>query len=309
MEMISGKRVLLIINPVAGRRLGIKSADEICAQLRAGGFAVDQVETAAAGDAVRISREGSHYYDIIACAGGDGTLHEVINGVMAEEGEKRPEIMYFPSGTTNVAATSMGLTGLPRSVISKVVNGAPRPYDIGSFTGAGQSRHFTFMATFGAFSNVSYETSQNLKNILGYFAYLLQGIKNLAELKSYEVNIKCGDAKGDCYERADRIIFGNVSNSRSMAGIFKIEFESLRLDDGLFEAMFIKAPRNLLELERIISCLLAGQYDDEYISFYQASSISIRTPQEIEWGLDGEFAGIFSDVQVRALKGAVQIYR
>ncbi len=304
MEKMSGKRALLIINPVAGRRLGLKGAGDICAQMRGEGFDVEKIETKAAGDAVRIARESSPYFDTIACAGGDGTLHEVINGIMGVE--KRPAVMYFPTGTTNVAATSIGLTGSPKAVVSRVVKSAPKPYDIGIFTGAGQSKYFTFMATFGAFSNVSYETSQNLKNILGYFAYLLQGIKNLSELRSYEVNIKCGD---EDYEKADRIIFGNVSNSRSVAGIFKIESQGLRLDDGLFEAMFIKAPRNLLELERIISCLLAGQYNDEYICFYQAPSISIRTPEEIEWGLDGEYAGVFSDVQIEALKGAVQIYR
>ena len=299
----AAKSVLFIVNPVAGRRLGVKSSDSLGARLLKEGFDVNIIETKCAGDATRIAREHCLSYDVIACTGGDGTLHEVVNGLMAHE--QRPPLMYFPSGTMNVVAHNLGITGLPKAAAAKVLAGHPTPYDIGHFSSAdgSLSRYFTFIATFGAFSSVSYSTSQGLKNTLGYFAYFLQGIKNLSELKSYNVNIRCNENNV-----SESVIFGAVTNSRSAGGVLRINSDNLRMDDGIFEVLFIKTPKNPFELERIIAMLLSGQYNDNYIRFYQTSNIAVSCENEIEWCLDGERGGAIKGAVVEVKSAALRIF-
>ena len=235
-------------------------------------------------------------FDLIVCSGGDGTLNEVIQGVMRSE-NKLP-IGYIPAGSTNDFARGVGI---PRNIIDAVqwiIDGKKYPCDIGSFN----DKFFTYIAAFGAFTEVTYETSQQVKNVLGHVAYVLNGISRLKNIKSYHMKITYDD---EIIE--DNYIFGMVTNSSSVAGLFSLN--NFLLDDGLYEVTLIKTPGNPLDLQRIIHSLLNIDIDIDtaYIKSFRTSKIRFECDDELQWTIDGEFGGAYKTVDVCNNKQAIEL--
>ena len=162
-------------------------------------------------------------------------------------------------------------------------------YDIGSFN----DRFFTYIAAFGAFTDVSYSTPQQTKNSLGHLAYILEGIKRLPEIRSYRLKI---EYDGGIVE--DDFVFGAVTNSTSMGGILKLSPNEVRLNDGMFEIILIRNPKNLLQLQRIVSGLLMQKYDDKDVFMLHSARIRVTSLNEIPWTLDGEDGGLHREVEM-----------
>ena len=226
-------------------------------------------------------------FDLIVCSGGDGTLNEVIQGVMRSE--KKLPIGYIPAGSTNDFARGVGI---PRNIIDAVqwiIDGKKYPCDIGSFN----DKFFTYIAAFGVFTEVTYETSQQVKNVLGHVAYVLNGISRLKNIKSYHMKITYDD---EIIE--DNYIFGMVTNSSSVAGLLSLN--NFLLDDGLYEVTLIKTPGNPLDLQRIIHSLLNIDIDIDtaYIKSFRTSKIRFECDDELQWTIDGEFGGAYKTVDV-----------
>lgn len=274
------QRMLFIYNPRAGKAQIRSNLLDIIDIFVKAGYEVTAYPTQASGDAVRAVRERRDGYDIVVCSGGDGTLDEVVSG-MAKCEHMLP-IGYVPAGSTNDFATSLGI---PKNMIRAadvVVNGRNFACDLGSFN----HHNFIYVAAFGLFTDVSYETDQNVKNVLGHAAYLLEGIRRLPSLRSYALKISYD---GEVIE--GEFWYGMVSNSYSVGGFRGITGKDVLLDDGLFEVMLIRKPSNPLDLNNIILALVDKRVKSEHILMFKTAQLTVESEEPLAWALDGEFGG------------------
>lgn len=290
------RNMLFVYNPRAGKaRIRSNLLDIIDVFVKAG-YEVTAYPTQAPGDAVKIVRDRRAGYDMVVCSGGDGTLDEVVTGMMQCE-EKLP-IGYVPAGSTNDFANSLGI---PRGMIKAadvVVNGKNFKCDIGAFN----DDSFIYVAAFGIFTDVSYATKQDMKNVLGHTAYLLEGVKRLSSIKSYQIKI----SYDDCCLEGD-YIYGMITNSNSVGGFKGITGKDVELNDGLFEVTFIKRPGNPLELNNIITALVDKKTHSDLIQCFKTSKIVIESDMGIAWSLDGEYGGEHRKSVIQNCKQALQI--
>jgi len=240
-------------------------------------------------------QEGSEY-DLIICSGGDGTLDEVVTGMMQMD-EKRP-IGYIPMGSTNYFANSLQLPKNVRKAAEIALDGQPFACDVGQFN----DNSFIYVAAFGIFTEVSYQTNQELKNLLGHAAYILEGAKSLLDIEAYEMRVEYADTilEGE-------FIFGMVTNSISVGGFKQIAGKNVLLDDGVFEVTLIKRPKNPLELNEIVTSLLARVDNTELIYSFKTDEIRFYTEKEVTWTLDGEYGGSHNQVVIKNWHRAVEI--
>lgn len=290
------KRLLFIFNPKAGKGQIRNNLLDIIDTFVKAGYEVNARPTQYAGEAVEIARDRSAEYDLVVCSGGDGTLDEVVTGIM-KSGKRRP-IGYIPAGSTNDFANSLGLPKNMKSAADVVVGGQPYACDIGSFN----DNSFVYIAAFGLFTEVSYETSQEIKNVLGHMAYILEGVKKLAAIKSYRMKITTQDTVIE-----DDFLYGMVTNSISVGGFKGITGKFVDLSDGIFEVTLIKRPKSLEELNQIIGALTLRDIDAAQMYCFKTSNLKIETQEEVAWTLDGEFGGRHTEVVIKNLKQALEI--
>ena len=291
------KRILFIFNMHAGKARIKGKLSDILNIFTEKGYEVTAYPTQFAGEAIEKIEKMESVYDYAVCSGGDGTLDEVVTGRMRREKEKRIPIGSIPAGSTNDFAKSLGIPQNMEEAARRVMEGKPFLCDIGSFN----EDYFVYIAAFGIFTDVSYQTDQQMKNVLGHMAYILEGMKRLTSITSYELKIRSGDREieGD-------FLFGMVTNSRSVGGFKSIIGQSIVLDDGVFEATFIKRPKNILELNEILGALLLAEIDERYMYCFKTDRLEIEARQEIPWTLDGEFGGEHRRVVVRNCQRALE---
>ena len=292
MEQRTGKetkRLLFVSNPKAGKGTVVRNLHEIVDIFVKANYMVTVYATQSQGDACRLmqSRE-SGLYDVIVCSGGDGTLREVVNGLI-KSGASVP-VGYIPTGSTNDFARSLGLSDNIVEAARNIVQGTVFPCDAGSFNG----ENFIYIAAFGLFTEVSYATNQQWKNIFGHVAYILQGVKSLSSIQSYEVQIECeeGVMKGN-------YIYGMITNSLSVGGFKNITGKNVSFDDGQFEVILIRRPTNFAELNDIVISLLRQSFDAYCMQSFKTSYLKIKSRENVNWTLDGEFGGTYTDVVIQ----------
>lgn len=287
------KRLLLIMNPAAGVRRANRHLTDIVALFNAHGYMCTVFCTAGRGDATRISRENARDYDLVVCVGGDGTLNEVLGGMI--EGQAHTPIGYIPAGSTNDFATSLHLSRDILRAANDIMEGTPRQLDAGSFNG----RIFTYVASFGAFTEASYATPQRSKNLLGHLAYVLEGAKDLLNIHPFHLTLEaCGQRfEGD-------YIFGAISNATTIGGVLTLDKQCVAMDDGLFEITLVKSPQSLIELNRIVVSLQTQQYDEDLIHFCTSRSAVVYASPDMPWTLDGEYAAGSAMIQIDNLHSA-----
>lgn len=290
-------KLLLILNPCSGQKKANKLLTEIVDIFNRAGYTVITHITACAGDAQEAALRYASEVDRIVCCGGDGTFNETVSGVL-KSGLDIP-IGYIPAGSTNDVASSLGLSNNILQAAKDIVDGAPQRIDIGSFSG----RHFSYIASFGVFTRTSYTTPQSLKNALGHAAYLLSGIQELSQLRTYPVRFELPD--GTVIE--DEFLFGAVSNSTSIGGILTLSPSDMH--DGMFELLLIRAPKDLFELGDCVRGLQQHQYDSPMITFLNTASVKISAPEEMDWTLDGEQQSGCSQVDIHCLHHAIQVLK
>lgn len=274
------QRMLFIYNPRAGKAQIRSNLLDIIDIFVKAGYEVTAYPTQAAGDAIKAVKTRHEGYDIVVCSGGDGTLDEVVSGMM-QCGQKLP-IGYIPAGSTNDFANSLKI---PKSMIKAagvVVNGRDFACDIGAFN----NDNFIYVAAFGIFTDVSYETKQDVKNVLGHAAYLLEGVKRLPSVRSYPLKITYNDQVIE-----GEFLYGMITNSYSVGGFRGITGQDILLDDGLFEVTMIRKPSNPLDLNNIILALVDKRVKSEYIHTFKTSRLVVESEEPISWTLDGEFGG------------------
>lgn len=236
-------------------------------------------------------------YDVVVCSGGDGTLNVMISFLKARN--ISIPIAYIPAGSTNDYAYSLGIPQDFDKALERTLTGEIKQIDIGQFN----DKYFLYVAAFGVFTSVAYSTSQKVKNLLGHTAYILEGIRQLSELKSYHMVVETDD--NVIY---DSFILGLVTNSLSVGGIKNIMPNDVALDDGKFEVILIKMPQSIVELHGIITSLLGEKMDEnENIIYCKTKKVKVTSDKELAWTLDGEYGGMQKEVDIVNLQeeGAV----
>lgn len=290
------KKLLFVFNPYSGKAQIKNHLLDIVDTMVKADYEVTIYPTQKAGDAKEKVEVEAGDYDLIVCSGGDGTLDETVTGMMNRE-QKIP-LGYIPAGSTNDFATSLGIPKDMVKAANVAVNGNAFPCDIGSFNGD----FFVYVAAFGLFTEVSYKTSQDLKNVLGHAAYLLEGAKCLHDIPAYRMQV---EYNGNVIQ--DEFIYGMISNSTSVGGFKGMTGKDVLLDDGVFEVTLIKKPRNPIELNEIIASLINLVDDTNMVYSFKTQSVKFTAKQAIPWTLDGEFGGEHIEVCVENCKQSVEI--
>ena len=265
------------------------------------GYMVTVLMTGARNDAKEWAKQYAGDYDTIVVSGGDGTFNEVSDGIL--DSGYNPIIGYIPSGSTNDFATSLGL---PKTIIEaahRVVEGEPQTLDIGSFNG----RHFSYVASFGAFTSTSYSVPQNLKNILGHGAYVLSGVKELANIKPIHAKIIADEGTPNEVITEGDYLFGAICNSTSIAGIIKLDRMDVDMNDGLMEVFLVKMPRDVLDLNNIISKLVNNELNTNEMEFFSAQNIRVEIDEGTHWTLDGEYEEGAAEIEIETLRSAIEV--
>ena len=291
------KRIFFVFNMHAGKaRIKTKLSD-ILNIFTEKGYEVTAYPTQYAGEAVLRIEALEDGYELVVCSGGDGTLDEVVTGMMRRPEEKRIPIGYIPAGSTNDFAKSLGLPQKMEDAAARIMAGKRFPCDIGAFN----QDYFVYIAAFGIFTDVSYQTDQQMKNVLGHMAYILEGMKRLTNITSYKMKLRWEDR-----EVEDDFLFGMVTNSRSVGGFKSIIGTEVVLDDGVFEVTFIKRPKNLLELNETLTALLLAEIDERYMYSFRTSRLTVEAEGEVPWTLDGEYGGDHKTAVIENRKQALE---
>ena len=294
-------KTLLVINPIAGKGAAKRHLLDIVTRLTEGGCTVTVLPTKKGTEtndriAALLSEEGA--FDMVVACGGDGTLNITVEG-MSRSGRKLP-LGYIPLGSTNDFATSLGLSSDVTEAVDRILKGTPVPHDLGSFNG----RRFTYVACCGAFADTSYSTSQSMKNLLGHTAYLINAIPSLTSIRPLNLTIS---ADGETIE--GKYVFCGLGNTTVMAGTVKLGTDAVNFNDGKFELLLIRFPKDLIEAGRIATKLLAGSIDDPAISIRQVRCCRILSVEPVAWSLDGEEGGKSKNSTVSVEKSALDILK
>ena len=292
------KKMLFIYNPCAGKGAMKSKLSDVMETFMRADYEVTVYATQREREATELVMELGEKYDRIVCSGGDGTLHEVTQGLMNMPAESRPVCGYIPTGTVNDFARSLKI---PRDMVKAArlaVFGKDFLSDVGTFNNS----HFVYIAAFGIFTDVAYSTPQDMKNVLGNMAYLLEGVKRLANIPSYHLKFSSEECSGE-----GDFIFGMVTNSRSVGGFKSIIGKNVRFDDGVFEVTFVRLPKNAAELQEILAAIVLKEMDTHYMISFRTARLTIEAQQEIPWTLDGEYGGESQNVIIQNHQKALQI--
>ena len=294
------KKMLVIINPVSGKQQIRTHLMEVLQIFSAAGYELTVFPTAYRGHVTDLVREYGRKVDRIVVSGGDGTLNEAITGLMSFTEEERPVLGYLPSGSANDVAYSLNIPGEPVQAAKSAAGDPIFRMDLGRF----EERFFTYVAGFGAFTAVTYETPQQEKNLLGYSAYVLEGAKSIGGIRPIHVK-----AEYDGITLEDDILFGMVSNARSVGGMHDLAGKDVGLDDGIFEVTLVRKPvLPLVDYPAIVGALLTRNLaDDPNFYTFQANRIRFSFPDEIKWVLDGEFGGARQEAVIETVPKALSI--
>ena len=286
----TGKKVMLIVNPKAGRTTSKLKALSIKKTFSRYGFSPDLYMTEHAGHATELAASSGGKYDIVVCVGGDGTLHETVCGLM--DVKKRPILGYIPAGTTNDFAKGLRLQKIPEIDIAIMAKGKIQTVDCGEFN----DKKYVYVASFGAFTKVSYATPQDKKNVFGRSAYIFDGIQSVFDIKPYHARITTDSA---VYE--DDFIYGSVTNSTSVGGVLNLPRDMVNLSDGKFEVLLIRSVENPEDLPDTIRACIDFNFDHENVILTQSSFVKIEFETETPFTLDGEFAGELKHAVIKTI--------
>ena len=292
------EKMMLLVNPAAGKGLARDVLGDVLETFCRGGWQPTVFMTQGRGDAPRLVREHAADYDMVVCLGGDGTLSETVSGLMQLD-TVPPVLGYIPMGTANDVATTLGLPKVPAKAAAAILEGKPYPLDIGCMNA---ENYFTYIAAFGALTDVSYETRQESKQALGLLAYLLEGLAALPKVTPMRARVEW-----DGGVQEDEYIFCGVTNSTSVAGMVRLDKDIVSLSDGLFEVILVKNPRSITSLSAIALDILGKKYQDPHVQVLHSSKVRFVCEAPVKWTRDGEAGGVHADVTLENRREAIRI--
>ena len=294
------KKLLFVVNPKAGKTVIKAELISIIEIFSKAGYMVEVYPTVGKDETEDYVYKNGEQYDLVVCAGGDGTLDNTVGGIMRLERKlkRRIHMGYIPCGSTNDYARSLRISMNPVQAAKDIVEGEICHVDVGRM----ENTFFIYVAAFGAFTDISYSTPQNLKNALGHAAYVLEASKAMFNLKSYKMKIWFDGEVVD-----GDFVYGQVTNSLSIGGFKNIGTKDMSFSDGKFETVLVKNPANPLELQRIINCLVMDDVNDEMIIFRKSTRVVVKCNEEVPWTVDGEYGGSYKTTRVSNIRKAVSI--
>lgn len=290
------KKLLFIYNPKAGKGLIRNNLLDILDTFARYEYEITALPTRWSGEARDAAAAMGNDYDLLVCSGGDGTLNEVAAGMI--EGSIRTPLGYIPAGSTNDFASSLGISRKMEQAAEDAVCGEIFPCDMGKFNG----KTFVYVAAFGLFTDVSYQTSQELKNTLGHFAYILEGVKRLGGVKAHRMTVESEECS--C---TGEFVFGMVTNSNSVGGFKNMTGKNVELNDGMLEVTLIRMPKNPIDIQTLVSGLLRRDEKCEFILGFKTKRMRITCEEQVAWTLDGEFGGEHGTVEIENLHEVLPI--
>lgn len=276
------RKLLFIYNPNSGKQLISRKLADIIKVFSDGGYEVTCHPTRSQGDCMLTVSERAKYYDMVVAAGGDGTLNEAVNGFMNKSCGYSKPFGYIPCGSTNDFSHSLGIPIKPVMAAKSIVSGIPFEFDVGKLN----ERYFTYVAGFGTLTEVSYSTPQDSKNLLGFAAYILNGISALPTIQSFNISFESKERSG-----SGEYLLGLVTNTLHVAGFKSPIAADVLLNDGMFEVLLVRKPKNITDINAIAECLFNRNFDNKCIDYFKTSKISISCDRPVSYTLDGENGG------------------
>lgn len=295
------KKLLFVLNPRSGKEHIRTRLLDILDLFTKAGYEVSVHITQGPKDAVNVIRDRAEGLDLLVCSGGDGTLNEAISGLMEIEPENRPVLGYIPSGSTNDYASSIRIPKNMRKAAEIAVSGEDFGADVGCF---GDDRYFVYVAAFGAFTEVSYSTPQETKNLLGHQAYMIEGVRRITDLKSYHMRFEW---QGNVLE--EEFILGMITNTISIGGFKGLVGMDVALDDGEFEVLLVRTPKAPKDIASIASYLFTKEGSNDCVLQFRTKNLKIISKEPVDWSLDGEYGGNVKEITIENLRQAVTIRR
>lgn len=289
------KTLLFVFNPHSGKGQLASELMEILNIFTQNQYLVTAYPTQYPLDGYETIRDHAANYDLLVVSGGDGTLNECVRALMTIPPEKRPPVGYIPSGTVNDFASSHHISKNMTAAAEDIMNGQLFPCDIGGF----EDSYFAYVASFGAFTDVAYDTPQESKNMFGHLAYIFEGMKRLPDLKSYHLTVETDDASAE-----GDFLFGMVANTTSIGGM-RLRAEDISLNDGLSEVILVKASSSPLNLAAIFSAVVAQDFTSDRFVYLKSKNVKLTFDSSIPWTLDGEYGGIHQTVQIHTHRQAI----
>ena len=291
------KKLLLIVNPITAKQTVSPVLFDLIDCFEKGGYAVTVHITQHRDDTRETVKRIGSEYDAVVSAGGDGTLNETVSAVL--ELEKKPDVGYLPTGTTNDFAVSWGIPRKPLEAAARIVSSEPVPTDVNLFRG----RPYMYVAAFGAFTEASYSTPQAMKQSLGWTAYILEGLKSVPNIRPVHMKIRY-----DGGETEGNFLYGMVSNTRRVGGFELKMKENISLSDGLMELILIRKPDNSADNAKMLGAVLMQDLSSEFITFAHTGSLSFEADEPVPWTLDGENGGAAAEGEISVLRQAIRLY-
>ncbi len=292
------KKMLFLYNPHAGKYAIKNKLMDIINIFVQADYKIQIYATQGHGDAIKAAAKYGKNKDCVVCSGGDGTLNETVCGLM--QLEKRPVIGYIPAGTTNDFAYTHKLSKNMLTAAKTIVEGRPEAIDLGKFN----DRYFTYVAGFGAFTDVPYKTPQEMKAVLGHPAYLLEGVKRLAALTPYRMRVEVDEEVLE-----EEFLLGLVSNSVRVAGMKGMQGKDVVTDDGLHEVLLVRNPKNPIDLQETLVGLFQPSSPSVHIFRRKVKKIRFLSETAVDWVLDGEYGGSHTEVTIENIPQAVEILK
>lgn len=292
------KKLLFIYNPRSGKGKIKSCLADIIDIFTKNGYVVTAYPTQSQGDCKERIAENAAEYDLVVVSGGDGTLNECVSGMLKIDKDKRVPIGYIPAGTMNDFAAGNGISKDMTVAAEDIMNGRVIKYDIGDFNGSG----FIYVAAFGAFTEVSYDTPQLQKNLFGNMAYIVEGIKSLTKIEGVNVKVTSDDGV-----YAEEALICLVMNSKRVGGFKFGDYYDVDMSDGLFEIVIIPKSYNISELSAVVTNIFNGKRNSDGVHVISTSKAIIEIEKPVKWTLDGEFGGEYDNVEINVLHNAVEI--
>lgn len=290
-------RLLFIVNPVSGKKTITDYMIDILNLYCKKGLEVSVLITQYQGHAAQYVKVNSQRFDRIVCAGGDGTINEVVSG-LREACDYRTLLGYIPCGSTNDFASNFGLD-------DDVMESAERAISdniISLDSGVLNDHSFLYTAAFGMFTDVTYSTPQSFKNVLGHQAYIVSALNHLASIKPIKAVIAYDDQIIE-----DEFLVGMVTNSERVAGISNLYRGDADLTDGLFEVLLLRYPKSVIEINEALSAFVMKKWDSRMLYYFKTPKLKIWSEDKIKWTLDGEYGGEYSVTAIHNRHGSVRL--
>ncbi|KIL34199.1 diacylglycerol kinase [Cohnella kolymensis] len=273
------QKAAIILNPAAGNAQLPENIDRIAHKLRDQYDDVTIYETKEAGDGAGFVKKIASEVQLIVGAGGDGTIHELINALAPLE--NRPLFAVVPGGTCNDFSRAIGMAQDPLAAAEQIMSHRIRQVDIGKYG----DKYFLNFWGIGLIAQVSTNIDSNLKDKLGKLSYYLSAAQTIPGFEPFLLKVE-----SERFEYNGKACLLIVSNGAYTGGV-KTFFPKTDLQDGLFDVLIIKETSIELAWQAIQSKMTSDIPESDNISYFRADKLTVLATPDQRIDCDGEISG------------------